>query len=304
MNSKIEDTMKEKMLVLFQSKLDLMPEIKSIDRLGGLTNFNYRVETDEGDFVVRYPGIGTEDLIDRKDEFEFTRLSNELGIDAHNYYFDPLTGIKVSQYIPNAITFNPELTREEDNLEKVAKIFQELHHSNQKVESIFNVFDKIKEYEDLINGTNRNQYWDDYAQVREQIYALKEEYDSYNVELKFCHNDPLCENFVLGEERLFLVDWEYGGMNDPLWDLADVMIEAELNNEQENKFKAFYFGREATKEEERRIVMNKVFLDFLWSLWGKQRYSVGDEDMQAYADERYIRMKLNLGLLKSKQEEK
>ncbi len=296
--------MKNKMIELFQSKLDLTPEILSITRLGGLTNFNYKVETDLGDYVVRFPGIGTEDLIDREDEFEFTKVSNNLGIDAHNYYFDPTTGVKISQYIPNAITFNPELTRDLTNLKQVAQIFQELHHSNQEVDSVFNVFEKIKEYEDLINETDRNEFWEDYQEVREQIYALKEEYESFKVELKFCHNDPLCENFVLGEEKLFLVDWEYGGMNDPLWDIADVMIEAELDTEQEHAFKIFYFEREATKEEERRIVMNKVFLDFLWSLWGKQRYSVGDEDMQAYADERYIRMKLNLGLLKSKQEEK
>ncbi len=93
-------------------------------------------------------------------------------------------------------------------------------------------------------------------------------------------------------------------MNDPLWDLADVMIEAELNQEQEELFKGFYFETAATKEEERRIVMNKVFLDFLWSLWGKQRYSVGEDDMQAYAHDRYVRMKKNLALLISKHKEK
>ena len=168
---------------------------------------------------------------------------------------------------------------------------------------MFNVFEKIKEYEDLINETKRNDFWEDYPKIREQIYALKEEYESFNVELAFCHNDPLCENFVLGKERLFLVDWEYGGMNDPLWDVADVIIEAILNEEEEEAFKTFYFNGPATPQEERRIVMNKVFLDFLWSLWGKQRFSIGEDDMQAYADERYERMKINLDLLVSKHKE-
>lgn len=295
--------MKTKIVALFEAKLKTTPKITSITRLGGLTNFNYKVETTEGDYVVRYPGIGTEDLINRGDEFKFTKLSNDLGIDAHNYYFDPATGVKISQYIPHAITFNPELAKERENLKLIAGTFQELHHSGQKVESIFNVFDKIKEYEDLINQTDRRGFWADYARVREQIYALKEEYESFKVELSFCHNDPLCENFVLGKDRLYLVDWEYGGMNDPLWDVADVMIEANLNEEEEEAFKTFYFDREASQDEDRRLVMNKVFLDFLWSLWGLQRFSVGEDDMQAYADERYDRMKENLNILLSQKKE-
>lgn len=300
----MNEELKDKITELFREKLGLSPEITMIHQLGGLTNYNYRVNTSLGDFVVRYPGIGTEELINRKDEFEFTQLSNRLGIDAKNYYFDGQTGIKISAYIPNSLTFNPKLLRKSDNLEKVAILFRKLHHSDEQVAVEFNVFEKIKEYEDLINKTQRNNYWDDYPKVRAEIYALKEEYDGFNVELKFCHNDPLCENFVLGEDKLYLVDWEYGGMNDPLWDLADVMIEADLDEKQEELFKRYYFNRRVTKEEDRRIVMNKVFLDFLWSLWGKQRYSIGDDDMQAYADERYIRMKNNLSLLLGKLKEK
>ncbi len=296
----MNERLKDNILELFLEKLDLSPEIISIEQLGGLTNYNYRVNTSLGDYVVRYPGIGTEELINRKDEFEFTRLSNRLSIDAQNYYFDGQTGIKISAYIPNSLTFNPILLSELDNLKKVAELFRKLHHSDEKVTTEFSVFEKIKEYEDLINKTQRNNYWDDYHQVRAEIYDLKEEYDGFNVDLKFCHNDPLCENFVLGEDKLYLVDWEYGGMNDPLWDLADVMIEADLDDEEEEAFKSYYFKRKVTKEENRRIIMNKVFLDFLWSLWGKQRYSIGDDDMQDYADERYIRIKNNLGLLMSK----
>lgn len=126
---------------------------------------------------------------------------------------------------------------------------------------------------------------------------LKHEIDKdENIVVPF-HNDPLCENWVRGDSRMYLVDWEYAGMNDPMWDLADISIEADYDNSMDKDFLMAYFGRQATGKECRRFSANKIYLDFLWCLWGKTRVPFDGETMVRYADERYERLKRNLELL-------
>lgn len=109
-----------------------------------------------------------------------------------------------------------------------------------------------------------------------------------------CHNDPLCENWVMGKDGLYLIDWEYAGMNDGMWDLADVSIEASYNEVQDRALLNAYFGRQETLDEKRRFLANKIYLDYLWTLWGLTRVFFDGEVMQSYADKRYVRLKTNL----------
>lgn len=85
-------------------------------------------------------------------------------------------------------------------------------------------------------------------------------------------------------------------MNDPMWDLAGLFIEANFSPQEEDKFKDLYFNGNYNNDIEQRILMNKVFLDFLWALWGIQRYTIGD-DLFEYGCMRYERAKTNLKLL-------
>ncbi|WP_312654137.1 phosphotransferase [Proteiniclasticum sp.] len=278
---------------LFEDELKIPFNDASIVRLGGLTNYNYKVVVNHSSYVVRIPGVGTEDLINRHDESLTTVVTNEIGIDAENIYFEPKEGLKVSKYIDDAITLNEQLVKDPSNMKDMAGLFAKLHSCNRSIPAVFDVFDKIVEYENLLSAETENFYWDDYEEVREKVFSLKNMYRSFNFDTVLCHNDPLCENFIKGSDRMYLVDWEYAGMNDPMWDLADVFIEGNFSDDDEALFKSFYFGRAATPVEEKRILMNKVFLDFLWSLWGKQRYSCG-EDLLEYANQRYIRAKENM----------
>lgn len=283
----------EKIRSIFEEKLNISFADGTVNRLGGLTNFNYKVDVAGKSYVVRLPGKGTESLINRHDEYLATKLTNEIRIDAENIYFDASTGIKVSRYIEEAVTMNESLVKETPNMEHIARVFHKLHHCGKSIPVNFDVFDKIVEYENLLNAEEGDFFWPDYSEIRKEIYGLKSLYQSFSVRPVICHNDPLCENFVLGRNGMYLVDWEYAGMNDPMWDLADIFIEGSFNECEEALFKSYYFNVEASEEEEMRILMNKIFLDFLWSLWGKQRYACG-EDLNDYANMRYERAKENL----------
>lgn len=271
-------------------------DLLNVHRLGGLTNRNYKVETTNENYVLRLPGEGTEELINRKDEHICTRLANEIDIDSELLYFENDSGIKISRYIEQAETMDTDSVRNNKNMRLIADIFKKLHNSGKTVPVIFDVFQKIEEYEDALNKHEDNLFWSDYEVIKEQVYNLKTEMDKLDIELTVCHNDPLCENFVKSTDKMYLVDWEYAGMNDPMWDLADFFIEANFGNEEEALFYNFYFEKEPNAQMLRRILINKVYLDFLWSLWGKQRTANGF-DLLDYANERYIRAKMNLKIL-------
>ena len=271
------------------------PNFQTIERLGGLTNHTYHVKMSDGnEYVVRLPGEGTEELINRTDEKVSTQLACDLGIDAQLLYFGS-KGEKLTCYIKGAETLCSNSFQDDANLQKAAKILRMLHTSGVDTKVPFDVFDMAAGYEKIIIDNNVALF-DDYKSIKEQVMRIQN-FTEKNTKTKMvpCHNDPLCENWVLDKNgELYLIDWEYAGMNDGMWDLADVSIEAGFSADQDDAFLLHYFGRMPKKEEISRFHANKLYLDFLWSLWGKARVPFDGEAMEQYGKERYIRLKRNI----------
>ena len=270
-------------------------DYSDLRRMGGLTNHTYKVTFLNGEsYVVRIPGEGTEDLINRRDERISTELACQIGIDAQLLYFGR-DGSKVSRFIDGAKTMSSQTIGESENLIRVAGVLRRLHTCGENTNVPVEVFDMAAAYERIIDS-NCVALYDDYEMVKKRVMEMKDYVDSQGVVPKVpCHNDPLCENWVLGGNgQMYLIDWEYAGMNDNMWDLADVSIEAGLTPAQEDILLEAYFERVPTARERDRFRANKLYLDYLWSLWGKARVPFDGEEMEAYALERYLRLKKNL----------
>ena len=97
-----------------------------------------------------------------------------------------------------------------------------------------------------------------------------------------------------GNGRLYLIDWEYAGMNDGMWDLSDVSIEASYSEEEDDLLLEDYFGRKPTVTDKKHFLANKIYVDYLWTLWAKTRVPYSGQDMEDWASERYARMKDNI----------
>ena len=193
----------------------------AIARLGGLTNHTYCVTLENGkQYVIRIPGEGTQELIVRRDEKISTQLACRLGIDAPMLYFGE-DGAKVTEYIPDAVTMSAEILGTTDHIKQVACILQTLHRCGEDTGVPFEVFDMAVGYEKIIDSMNVPMF-EDYLEIKQQVMAIKTEVDAALPITKVpCHNDPLCENWVVGNGRMYLIDWEYAGMNDGMWDVAD-----------------------------------------------------------------------------------
>jgi thiamine kinase-like enzyme len=265
-----------------------------MERMGGMTNHSYHVLMDNGEnLAVRLPGDGTEKLICRPDEKVSTELACSLDIDSDLLYFGE-DGTKVSKYIEDAVTMSPESLRKKENILQAAGILKALHTCGADTKVPFEVFDMAANYEKIVMG-NKVPLYMDYPNIKSKVMEIKDSIDRLTGVKKVpCHNDPLCENWVMGKDGLYLIDWEYAGMNDGMWDLADVSIEASYNEVQDRALLNAYFGRQETLDEKRRFLANKIYLDYLWTLWGLTRVFFDGEVMQSYADKRYVRLKTNL----------
>lgn len=266
-----------------------------IERLGGMTNHTYKVDLTEGrTYVIRIPGEGTEKLINRANERVSTQLACALGIDSPMVYFGE-RGEKVTHYISGAKTMDPVALRRNNIMKKATDVLRTLHTSQQTTGVPFDVFDMADSYENIIRE-NAVPLFDDFSEVKQRIIRIRQYVDSHApCENVPCHNDPLCENWVLsGSGSLFLIDWEYAGMNDCMWDLADLSIEVGLTQEEDDTLLFFYFGRNPTWQESIRFFANKLYLDFLWALWGKARVPYDGVPMDKYGLERYRRLQNNL----------
>ena len=267
----------------------------AIERLGGMTNHSYKVTLANGEeLLVRIPGEGTEELINRRDERKSMELACSLGIDAELYYFDD-AGHKVMRFIRDPQPMSEEVMRRRENILQAAGIFRRLHCSGADTGVRFEVFEMAALYERIIRESGV-AFYPDYPEVKNTVESIKAEVDRDGEAPRVpCHNDSLVGNWVLdGNDKLYLIDWEYSGMNEAMWDLSCLSIEAGYGTKEDEELLDAYYGRKASVDEKRRFVAAKLYVDYLWTLWGLTRVPFDGQFMQEYADMRYARLKKNI----------
>ena len=275
-------------------------EWKDIRRLGGMTNHSYKVIRADGqEYLARIPGEGTEEMINRLDERKSTELACRLGIDSPLIYFGD-DGRKVMRFIRDPQPMSEEVMRRKENLLQAASIFRKLHTCGEDTGVRFEVFEMAELYEKIIRDGGVAVY-DDYEQVKNTVMRIKAEVDRNGEAARVpCHNDSLIGNWVLdGGGKLFLIDWEYSGMNEAMWDLSCLSIEAAYTAENDAELLNAYYGRKASVEERKRFAAAKLYVDYLWTLWGLTRVPFDGQFMQDYADGRYDRLKKNIEVYKA-----
>ena len=275
----MEKIIKEKI----SSLLSQEEEVLSVEQLGGMTNQNYLAKTTNKQYIVKFFGKGTEKLINRQDEKYNLELLKDLDLDVKNYLFDIEAGIKVNEYIESAITLDS--TSIKTKFDKIAPILQTIHASGKELRGEFAPFEEIKKYESLIE---EKIPYANYEVVREEVFSLEKRLADLGVDRKSCHIDLVPENFIESPQgRLYLIDWEYSSMNDPMWDLAALFLESEFTRQEEEAFLSHYES-EQTPVSREKIAIYKILQDTIWSLWTVYKEEQG-ADFGDYGVNRYQR---------------
>jgi thiamine kinase-like enzyme len=276
-----------------RAALEAVPFLRGYDgpveRLGGLTNLVFRV----GDHCLRIPGKGTEEYINRANEKIAASEAARAGVSPEVLHFDDRSGVMVTRFLPAVKTMTPETFRSVEGAPgRAGMAFRKLHTSGAVFPFRFELFTMIDGYLGILSSKDV-ALPAGYHDVVREAQSVRSALATHPAPLTACHCDPLCENFLDTGERMWIVDWEYSGMNDPMWDLGDLSVEAGFDAAQDEEMILAYFGGEPSASEFGRIVIYKAMCDLLWTLWGLIQLANGNpaDDFRAYADTRFARCK-------------
>lgn len=258
----------------------------SIMQIGGMSNKNFKVTKGKLEYVLRVPGNGSEGMVVRSNEEQNSMQACKMGINPPIRYFNAKTGIKLADFVKNAETLNGATIQRPSSMKKIVKIFQTLHHSHVRFGNEFNVFNEIRNYERLLEECNGSMY-EGYEDHREKVLRLEDYLNKLGVSIKPCHNDLVAENFLKAEDgTIYLIDWEYSGMNDPMWDIAALFLENNFSEENQDYFLSHYFNGKEPENARKKIFVYQILMDWLWSLWTVIKEAQGD-DFGTYGVDRY-----------------
>lgn len=270
---------------------NVSPDEVKITRLGGLTNLVHLVAAQGQKIVVRIPGDGTESYINREVEVHNAKAAEKAGVAPAVLWADAKSGAMVTRALEGIETMTPALFKvRAGSPARAGAALAKLHRSGQTFDFRFELFAMIDGYLKVLS-TKDVALPEGYHDVVAAATPIREALEKNAVPLAPCHCDPLSENFLDDGQKMWIVDWEYSGMNDPHWDLGDVSVEAEMDDAQEATLLQGYFGRAPTAAEKGRVVVYKAMCDLLWTLWGLIQLADNNPalDFRAYADGRFAR---------------
>ncbi len=175
-----------------------------------MTNHSYEVtRNDSRGYLLRIPGEGTKEMINRLDERKSTELACKLAIDSELLYFSNY-GCKVMKFIRNPKAMDAQMMKRDDIIKQAAGIFRKLHSCGVDTQVRFEVFEMAAMYENIIRE-NHVPLYVDYSDIKNRVMIIKNEMeDKFGIEKVPCHNDSLLGNWALDtEDNLWLIDWEY-----------------------------------------------------------------------------------------------
>ena len=255
---------------------------------GGITNHNLKVEVDAEHFVLRVAGKDTSLLgIDRSVELAATEAAASVGIGPEVVAFVEPEGWLVTRFIDGEIP-SVERMRDPDMLARVAAALRAFH-GGAAIPGTFDSFRVVETYcsTALERGGRVPDAYGWARAIAESIEAKR----AADLSVP-CHNDLLNANFLDDGERLRIVDWEYAGMGDRFFDLANFSINHELDAAQSEALLEAYFG-EVVRADVDALELMRFMSDFREAMWGVVQSAVSelDFDFDAYASEHFERLR-------------
>lgn len=262
-------------------------EVEGLQKMKtGMTNRSYSFFARGGQYIIRVPGEGTEQMINRAQEHAVYNVIAPLGISEEVHYFDPMSGIKISSYLKGTHTCHS------DDWEEVALCMSALrsfHGRKLRVEHSFDLWERIDFYESLWNG--EKSLYVDYRQTKETVLSLRGFIDAQPKTLQLCHIDSIPDNFLFSEspcggKTIKLIDWEYSGTQDPHLDIAMFIVYAMYDRAQADRLIDLYFTEGCDEAVRLKIYCYIAVSGLLWSNWCEFKHHCGI-DFGEYALRQY-----------------
>lgn len=272
------NNLKSKIITLiaevFGTKENFIKNITVLKR--GMTNRSFKFEFNKEQYIMRIPGEGTGELIDRKKEYNVYQRIKNVGISDEIYYINPDNGYKITKYIKNAVNCDDS---DWNSVRKCMLTLKKFHNENLSVEHSFDLFGQIEFYESL---WSEKSCYKDYKQTKTIVYKLKNFIDSQEKVWTLSHIDANADNFLIwkddsGKENITLIDWEYAAMQDAHLDIAMFAIYSMYDKENIDKLIDCYFENHCSQQVRLKIYAYIAIAGLLWSNWCEYKRQKGQE---------------------------
>lgn len=185
----------------------------------GMTNRSFLFTCKDKKYIMRIPGEGTDQLINRRQEAAVYHAIADKNICDDITYINPENGYKITEFLEGARVCNPT---DYEDVKKCMSRLRDFHALKLKVTHEFDIFGQMEFYETLWDGTP--SVYKDYEKTKANVWSLKPYIDAHTGEKILTHIDAVPDNFLFvqrnGKEEIRLIDWEYAGMQDPHVDIA------------------------------------------------------------------------------------
>ena len=263
-------------------------EIRVSPIAAGLTNQNLRVDVDGTPYFVRLPGQSTDLLaVDRANELHNTRAAAAAGAGPAVIDHDPASGALVLAWIEGRTMSNGAFA-EAGTPARIAASLRRLHGAT-RFRDDFNMF-RLTDYYLGVVGERSISIPDGYRHELPKVGLIEAALAAHPLETVPCHNDLLAENYLDDGSKLWIVDYEYSGNNDPTFELGNTAQELGFDASRQEELCAAYFG-EAAPALLARMRLQMIMSDVGWTLWAAIQAAISsiDYDFWGWAEERWAR---------------
>ena len=241
----------------------------------GLTNVSFAFWVKDVQYIYRHPGGTSGHLVDREAEVYAQYRAKELGLDKSVIYIDP-TGWKLSYFVAKQVECS--FDKYPEQLKKGMQYLRTLHQAEFKTVKNFDTYEEASRLMDVASAA-KGDLKTEFADLVEKVGRLDQYIKADGYPRVLCHNDTYEPNYLVTEDGdMYLIDWEYTGVNDPANDVACILCRYHFTDEEIEKYLRAYFDRELTEEEHRHYIAYIALCGFYWFCWGLYKGSVNDDD--------------------------
>lgn len=239
----------------------------------GLTNLSTLFTAKGTKYIYRHPGNGTEEIVNREAEAYALGVARDLGLDDTFIYEEPSEGWKISRYVENASELDYS---DMEQVEKALRMAYALHTSGKTSPWSFDFYTEGAHIAEMLRdiGYPLPREFDPLA---ERVEALAKAMEPEAGEPVLCHNDFYGPNFLVTEDRMRLIDWEYAAMGDAACDIGNFVAQGSgYSVEKTLEVLPLYYGREATDIEQRHCLGAVGVVGWYWYVWAMYKEAMGN----------------------------
>ena len=262
---------------VLQCRQDEIVDIQILKK--GMTNRSFLFSVRDSKYIMRIPGEGTDQLINRQQEAAVYQAIKGKALCDDLVYINPQNGYKIAKFIENVRCCDPF---NDDDLKICMKKLRQFHAMKLKVNHDFDIFERIDFYEGLWNG--QPSIYRDYKTTKANVLSLRPFIEEHKCEFQLTHIDAVPDNFLFdtgttGEMAVQLTDWEYAGMQDKHVDIAMFAIYSMYDKNQIDHLIDLYFAEEDGCDTVTRakIYCYVAACGILWSNWCEYKRNLGVE---------------------------